>query len=69
MGTEDDKLAVSHKNLGRLVGTDGAVKGINGVGKGGDIGLALLLVKEKKLPVRVAEGAADLAVVLRGCPV
>lgn len=55
MRAEDDKLAVCHKDLGRLVGVDGGKEGVDGVGHRGNVLLALLLVEEEELAVAVAE--------------
>lgn len=55
VGAEDDELAVSDKDLGRLVGVDGGEEGIYGVGYRGDVLLTLLLVEEEELSVAVAK--------------
>lgn len=55
VSTEDDKLAVRHEDLGRLVGVDGGEEGVDGIGHRGDVLLALLLVEEEELPVTVAQ--------------
>lgn len=55
VGAEDDELAVSDEDLGRLVGVDGGEEGIDGVGYRGDVVLTLLLVEEEELPVAMAK--------------
>lgn len=71
VGAEDDKLAVGHKDLGRLVGADGRKEGVNSIGEGGEVGLALLQVEEEELAVSRTQcpTAPRGAVVLRGAPV
>lgn len=71
VGTEDDKLAVGHKDLGGLVGADSGEEGVNGIGERGEVGLALLQVEEEELAVGRTQGPATpcRAVVLGGAPV
>lgn len=71
VGTEDDKLAVGHKDLGRLVGADGGEEGIDSIGERGEVGLALLQVEEEELAVSRTQcpTAPRGAVVLGGAPV
>lgn len=71
VGTEDDKLAVGHEDLGGLVGADGSEKGVNGIGKRSEVGLALLQVEEEELAVGGTQGPPTPrgAVVLGGTPV
>lgn len=57
MGTEDDKLAVCHKDLGRLVGGHSGEEGVHRVGERGQVRLALLQVEEQQLPVRGPQAA------------
>lgn len=66
MRTKNDKLAVCHKDFGRLVGIDSSEEGVNGIGHCGYILLTLFLVEEEELPVAVAQfvGGGDARAIL-----
>lgn len=67
MRTKDDKFAVCHEDLWRLVGVDGGEEGINGIGNRGDVLLTLLLVEEEELAVTVTQlGGCGLSGAVRG---
>lgn len=66
VSAEDDEFAVGDKDFGRLVVVDGGVERVNGVGERGDVGLALLHVKEQQLPVAHAQLTARRLWVVRG---
>lgn len=63
--TQNNKLAVRHEDLGRLVGVDGGEKGIDGVGDGGDVLLTLFLVEKQELAVAVAQFGGRSGAVVR----
>lgn len=66
VSAEDDEFAVGDEDFGRLVVVDGGVECVDGVGERGDVGLALLHVKEQQLPVAHAQLAARRLWVVRG---
>lgn len=66
VSAEDDELAVGDEDLGGLVVVDGGVESVDGVGERGDVGLALLHVKEQQLPVAHAQLTARRLWVVRG---
>lgn len=66
VSAEDDEFAVGNKDFGWLVVVDGGVERVDGVGERGDVGLALLHVKEQQLPVAHAQLTARRLRVLRG---
>lgn len=66
VSTEDDKFAVGDEDFGWLVVVDGGVECVDGVGERGDVGLALLHVKEQQLPVAHAQLTARRLRVVRG---
>lgn len=66
VSAEDDKFAVGDEDFGRLVVVDGGVECVDGIGERGDVGLALLHVKEQLLTVAHAQLAARRLWVVRG---
>lgn len=65
---QNDKLAVGHENPRGLGGADAAEESINGIEKGNVMGLTLVIVEAKQLPILRAHTAVCGREVLRGLP-